>query len=130
MASGVEVRVPFLDHRLFELMFSSDGKDKFFNGSSKSLLRKIYENKTRKEWEISTKHYVATPQREWLKTRTSKNRILEEIKYGYLVKNNIIDFSNFYSNYEKYSNQKELGNSFFIWKVINTEYLCKEFFEN
>ena len=130
MSSGVEVRVPFLDHRLFELMFSSDGKDKFTNGSSKSLLRKIYENKTKKEWEISTKHYVATPQREWLKTRTSKNRILEEIKYGYLVKNNIIDFSNFYSNYEKYSNQKELGNSFFIWKVINTEYFCKEFFEN
>lgn len=39
MASGVEVRVPFADHRIFEFVFNVPWKYKFENGVEKSLLR-------------------------------------------------------------------------------------------
>ncbi len=39
MASGVEVRVPFADHRIFEFVFNVPWKYKLENGIEKSLLR-------------------------------------------------------------------------------------------
>ena len=39
MASGVEVRVPFADHRIYEFIFNVPWKIKFENGVEKSLLR-------------------------------------------------------------------------------------------
>ena len=39
MASGVEVRVPFADHRIFEFVFNVPWEYKFENGVEKSLLR-------------------------------------------------------------------------------------------
>jgi len=39
MASGVEIRVPFADHRIFEFVFNVPWEIKFENGCEKSLLR-------------------------------------------------------------------------------------------
>lgn len=39
MASGVEIRVPFADHRIFEFVFNVPWEYKFENGVEKSLLR-------------------------------------------------------------------------------------------
>ncbi|MBQ8393128.1 MAG: asparagine synthase (glutamine-hydrolyzing) [Clostridia bacterium] len=39
MASGVEIRVPFADHRIFEFVFNVPWHIKFENGIEKSLLR-------------------------------------------------------------------------------------------
>ena len=39
MASGVEVRVPFADHRIYEFVFNVPWNIKFENGVEKSLLR-------------------------------------------------------------------------------------------
>ena len=39
MASGLEVRVPFCDHRLVEYMFNTPWSMKVFDGAEKSLLR-------------------------------------------------------------------------------------------
>ncbi|MFE6848842.1 asparagine synthase (glutamine-hydrolyzing) [Streptomyces sp. NPDC057686] len=39
MANGLEVRVPFCDHRLVELLFTTPWKFKVFDGREKSLLR-------------------------------------------------------------------------------------------
>ena len=39
MASGVEVRVPFADHRIYEFVFNVPWKIKFENGVEKALLR-------------------------------------------------------------------------------------------
>ena len=105
MANGVESRVPFLDHRLVEFMYSLPSYYKIRNGETKYLLKEILR------------------QREWLKDKKIMNDILEVVKDGYLDKNKIINFNNFYSDYKKYANQHELGNSFFVWKIINLELL-------
>lgn len=39
MASGVEIRVPFADHRIFEFVYNVPWEIKFENGVEKSLLR-------------------------------------------------------------------------------------------
>lgn len=39
MAAGVEVRVPYCDHRLVEYVFGTPWKHKSFDGREKSLLR-------------------------------------------------------------------------------------------
>ncbi|MBQ9703021.1 MAG: asparagine synthase (glutamine-hydrolyzing) [Clostridia bacterium] len=44
MASGVEIRVPFADHRIFEFVFNVPWEIKFENGVEKSLLRRSMED--------------------------------------------------------------------------------------
>ena len=43
MATSVECRVPFLDHRLVEFAFSLDDEDKIREGQRKYILRKALE---------------------------------------------------------------------------------------
>ena len=73
------------------------------------------------------KKYVATPQREWLKNSSIHREILERVNEGYLHTNRIINFQKFQKDYDDYINTKELGNSFFVWKVLNLELLCQQF---
>ena len=39
MANGVEIRVPYLDHRLIDYVFGIDYKYLYLNGNNKHLLR-------------------------------------------------------------------------------------------
>lgn len=126
MASGVESRVPFLDHSLVEFLYSLPSIYKIKNGESKFLLKEILRTKFNYESQRHIKHYVATPQREWLKSQSIRDRILEELRYGVLNKNKMIDFEKFHKDYVIYSNSNSLGNSFFIWKIINMEYLLMQ----
>ncbi len=123
MASSVETRVPFLDHSLVEFMYSLPSNYKINNGESKFLLKEILREKFDYQEQRDTKHYVATPQREWLKDESIKNEILEQIRYGVVNKNGMINFEKFHKDYNAYSKSNDLGNSFFIWKIINLEYL-------
>jgi asparagine synthase (glutamine-hydrolysing) len=123
MANSVETRVPFLDHSLVEFMYSLPSNYKIKHGESKFLLKEILRKKFNYQEQRSTKHYVATPQREWLKEESIKNEILEQIRYGVLKTNKMINFEKFHKDYTTYSNSNEPGNSFFIWKIINLEYL-------
>lgn len=123
MANGIETRVPFLDHELVEGIFSINSNNLIKNGKLKFLLRQIYKNKlisnTNQE-----KKYVATPQREWLKSK-NYDEIYDIINSGKLKKNKIINFNNFKSRYIKYKKTEELGNSFFVWKILNLELMLE-----
>ena len=123
MANGVETRVPFLDHELIEGIFSLNSNNLIKDGNLKFLLRQIYKDKlitnTSEE-----KKYVATPQREWLKNENF-DEIYDIINNGVLKKNKIINFNNFQSKYIKYKESKELGNSFFVWKILNLELMLE-----
>ena len=70
---------------------------------------------------------VASPQREFLKK--NYDNILQYIKGGYLEDLELIDIDKFQKNYFKYSIKKELGNSFFVWKVLNMEIFLNKFLQ-
>ena len=67
---------------------------------------------------------MATPQREWLKNENF-DEIYDIINNGVLKKNEIINFNNFQSRYIKYKESEELGNSFFVWKILNLELMLQ-----
>ena len=126
MANSVESRVPFLDHKLWEKIFTTNPKYLFKNGYTKQILRKNYENRFH-TFNNKSKKYVATPQREWLKKNLMKS-IIDIIANGKLNKEKLINVEKWIRDYKFYSQSHNLGNSFFIWKMLNAEFLLEEFF--
>ncbi len=122
MNSSVESRVPFLDHELYEMARNISTEHHINNGNLKSILSTELNNNNKKNKE---KKYVAAPQREWLK-KDLYNTVKEIIFDGYLVSNKIINKDNFLNKYQKYNESNELGNSFFVWKVLNLEILFNQ----
>lgn len=127
MANSVETRVPFLDHRLVELMYQVPSSWLINQGVLKFLPKKILENYFNVQMQRKIKHYVATPQREWLKNDLYDS-ILQLLEEGVLYQRGLIDVDRFRQIYAQYRDSKDLGNSFFIWKMINLEYLLRRFF--
>ena len=121
MSSSIEARVPFLDHNLVENIYKLRPELLVKNGILKNLLRQnLHQNYIPKK----IKKYVATPQREWIKGPLYKE-ILDIIKNGLITQNKIIQFKNFEKQYKEYSNSDNLGNSFFVWKVLNLEFFMQ-----
>jgi len=66
MMHSTELREPFLDHRLVELAFSRPYKEKYLNGNTKWMLRKLVAKYLGNEISMAPKRALQTPQREWL----------------------------------------------------------------
>jgi asparagine synthase (glutamine-hydrolysing) len=67
MRSSIELREPFLDHRLFELAFRQPRERKIENGTRKKLLRDVARRLVTASVVEAPKRPVQTPQREWLR---------------------------------------------------------------
>jgi asparagine synthase (glutamine-hydrolysing) len=126
MAWGIETRVPFLDHRLVEYVYRLSPRWIIRNGVSKYLAKRLLRRFNGLDSVSGVKHYVATPQREWLKgpLYDTMNRYLDE---GYLAKSGLIDYKGWKRAYAEYACSPTLGNSFFVWKMINLEGLLQQF---
>jgi asparagine synthase (glutamine-hydrolysing) len=125
---GVESRVPMLDHEFVNFLYSNKDSFKFFNGLSKYPIMKWFKNNNINHF--YSKLNVATEQREFFKNIKNYRKIIETIKSGELCKLKIIKFDVFEKKYKQFLNSKELGNSFFIWKILNAEYFVQLFKKN
>ena len=67
MSNSLEVRVPFLDHKLVEFLFNIPSRIKFKNGHTKYLLKKIAEKFLPKEVIYRKKVGFAAPTARWFK---------------------------------------------------------------
>jgi asparagine synthase (glutamine-hydrolysing) len=67
MRSSVELREPFLDHRLFELALRQPPERKIKDGVHKWLLRRIADRLVPAAIAQAPKRPIQTPQREWLR---------------------------------------------------------------
>jgi asparagine synthase (glutamine-hydrolysing) len=67
MRSSVELREPFLDHRLFELAMRQPPERKIAGGRTKVLLRQLVRRLAPADVVYAPKRPVQTPQREWLR---------------------------------------------------------------
>ena len=111
-AFGIETRVPFLDHDLATFTYSNPDRYKIIGNNSKIHLKNLESVNERKK-------YVVTPQREIIKKKYKI--ILDIIENGHLVKNDLINYKFFKDEYLSYVKRKDLGNSFFVWKILNLE---------
>ena len=76
MSYGLETRVPYLDHRLVELVLNIDPALKFKNGISKYILKEILYQYVPKELFQRPKQGFAIPMNKWL--RHELNYLIQE----------------------------------------------------
>ncbi len=128
MAAGIEVRVPFLDHRLIEKMARVPLRDLFAGGRTKAPLRAIAARLMPSAFFTQPKLYVATPQREWLKHDLAPQ--VEDLlnEDALLVRLGILDLGALKSRYRQYQAARELGNSLFVWKFVAMEAFFRAMF--
>ena len=126
MASSIEGRVPFLDHRLVEFSFNMPDHYKINMFSDKQILRKYchsnipaYNSKTRKKpFYIPLNHYIKTDIfQDFLLTYFNKEDIENGGLFNYRMVKNIID--NSYKTDFLYANQLFSILMFQMWKKFH-----------
>lgn len=129
MDHSVEVRVPFLDHVLFENLFNIKDSYLIKGSLTKNIFRDVssryIKNDLDQYFVERSKKYMPTPQREWIKNEF-KEFILELISESLLHKMGMVDKYKVEQAYKNYINANG-NNSYFIWKFINIEMMAQTF---
>ena len=118
MMHGVELREPFLDHRLFELALRQPEERKIRNGIHKCLLRRIAQHMLPAAIVEPAKRPLQTPQREWLRgplkewVESCLSRV--ESEYGNLW----ISAESLREQWQAFQ-QGQKDNSLYLWQWIN-----------
>lgn len=119
MAYSRELRVPFLDHRLFEFSFSLSENMIFQNQRPKGLLRSALSDSLPARIVNAPKRQIQTPQSDWLNGEL--RGWVQDFLYSDSFKNRgIFDVDKVKKDFESFRN-KTLANSFFIWQAVNLE---------
>lgn len=106
MAHSLEIRLPFLDHRLVSFALSLKTSLKINKGWSKYILRKSMSELPNKiRWRRDKKGFIL-PETVWLKKEFSKD-IIELFQDSILDKMGIIDKNKFIKYYEMFRNNNK-----------------------
>ena len=121
MANSLEIRVPFLDHRLVEYSFSMPADQKIRAGVQKVLLRRVMQEQIPEINRDHVKRQVQTPQREWLST-TLRPVINDVIHSASFRQRPYFDVTCVQAEFSRYcQDPAQYGNSFFIWQWFSLE---------
>ena len=126
MRFGVEARVPFLDHELFEYCFNLSHNFKFKNGESRYLLKKISREINSKISFTKNKINIVDPQKSWLKTHL-KDFILDELNSIDFINNEFIDNKNTKKLLNNFFKSKNVKSSYLIFKILTTHKFLQNF---
>lgn len=128
MAVGMELRPPFLDHRLIGYEFSLPREDLIQKGISKNILRRVGKRFLPETIRMASKRSVQTPQREWF-----RNELQEWVREH-------IDIRSFWERgwVDRQKGRRAMeaffagqgDNSFFLWQWINLEMWARLFLDN
>jgi len=125
MAHGIELREPYLDHRLVEFAFSLPLDMKIRNGQTKWILREAMKNRLPDSIRLAPKRAVVTPQREWMRGPL-KSWVDEIIHSTSFAQRGLFNVPAVHKAWERYCNQGA-DNSFFVWQWICTELWFRQF---
>ncbi len=125
MAYGVELREPFLDHKLVEFAFAMPAEFKIHNGVGKYMLREILKPLVPDDISYAPKRALQTPQREWLanelKAFTEEN--LNTLKLSPVAA--WFNFSEIEQEWNAYKNGDN-ESSFHIWQWVNSAMVFRD----
>ncbi len=126
MAHSIESRVPFLDYRLVEYIFSLPDHQKISNGYTKVVLRNSMKGILPEPIRLrSDKMGFVTPEKVWLSTDL-KNWVEEIFHSASFRANPYLDASRVTALLaEHQANKRDLG--FMIWRWINLELWLRQF---
>jgi len=117
MYYGIESRVPFLDHKLFEYIFNLRNNFKFKDGKSRFILKDILEKQLKGFETQKVKQSIADPQSNWFKTEL-KDFIYDQINsrdFNYI---GIFDHKKIISYLDSFVKNK-IPNSFNLMQIIS-----------
>ncbi len=128
MAFSKELRVPFLDHRIFKLSFSIPDKRLFANYRPKGILRNRLEDIVPDKVRYAPKRHIQTPQSEWFST--TLREYTGDLFHSKSFKQRGIINSEKAIRIFSDLNGKPLENSFFLWQAVNLENWFRMFIDS
>ncbi len=120
MAKSIETRIPFLDHRLVELMVKVHKDVKMEGYERKSVLRNTIGKKLPNEILHAPKKGFSVPLREWFKSTTMEDTISDLYKTDFGLNSNVI--KNIID--ENSSGKADHGN--YIWMLFMLKRVLEE----
>jgi len=129
MAYGVELRFPFLDHRLIECGLSLPKYLHFLGGRSKSIVREAMAGLMADSVRLAPKRSVHTPQGAWLQSEPLKSFVGDIIHSRSFAERGYFDVPKCQALFDRFCSGA-FDNSFFIWQWINTETWYRLFVDN
>lgn len=128
MAHSRELREPYLDHRIVELLFRIPANQKIRDGKGKYLLRKAMQDRLPDSVRGASKRDVVTPQREWLR-KPLRSFVEEIINSQSFRQRGWFEPGAVRKSWDGFCNGQG-DNAFFIWQWINSELWCRCFLDN
>lgn len=127
MMHSVELREPFLDHRLVELAFRQPVNRKIEGDIGKVFLRRMARHLIPQGIRTAPKRPVQTPQREWFRGPL-RDWVMSETKRAARAFPDVVSPN--YTLFVKKFLNGHVDNSFFIWQLISLAYLSEEIGSN
>jgi len=128
MAFSIEARVPFLDHRLVEFVFSLPYRQKIHRGVTKVILRNAMKGTLPEKVRTrADKMGFATPEDIWFRT-TLKEEVKALISDGSFRRRRYFDIERVEKEFELHCSGRK-NSSGDIWRWINLELWLQTFFE-
>lgn len=129
MMFGVELRVPFLDHRLVELSFRIPAGRKLARGYTKYCLRENMTGILPQETCYHVKRHIQTPQKDWL--RGALRPMVEEVVNSQaFAQREIFEISKIKEVFQEFlMDPTRYENLFFIWQWLQLEWWFRIFID-
>ena len=125
MAHGVEVRVPFCNHKLFEVMNALEFKDKT-TPVPKALLKKILSKSYPDDFVYRRKNGFRLPLHEWICDQSKLGRYLDYLSDDTFKNRELFDYDEVQKAIQKHSSgTANYGNELFA--LITFEIWAREF---
>jgi len=118
MAHGLELRVPYLDHRIVEYAFCLPNRWKIHDGTTKVLLRRTMKDVVPDRLRLKQKRPQSSPQTLWYKDMLRES-VLREMRSDQFHHLSFIDAKATESAFQKFVKNPRDANSFFFWQLIN-----------
>lgn len=120
MAYGLELRLPFLDHRIMEFGLSLPPEFYFLHGRSKSIVREAVAGVLDDEVRLAAKRSIQAPQGPWLRGEPMVSYLGDLISSRSFIERGWYDMDQVRTTFDQFRAGK-FDNSFFVWQWINVE---------
>ena len=128
MSYSIELRMPFLDHRIIELGLSLDEKLYFKRGYTKSIIREVMKNRLPEKVRLGQKRSIQSPQGLWLRDSSISKMILDNLSSRSFKDRGIFNQKKILKDYELFL-KYGAKNTFHIWQWINIEKFFQVFID-
>ena len=128
MSYSIELRMPFLDHRIIELGLSLDEKLYFKRGYTKSIIREVMKNRLPEKVRLGQKRSIQSPQGLWLRDTAISKMILDNLSSKSFKDRGIFNQKKILKDYALFL-KYGAKNTFHIWQWLNIEKFFQVFID-